>query len=73
MKDDVEDAVDELLELQDIKEVLISEGDYGLIVRAYPTQGEDRLKDYLSKNFKGRFNEAVCYYAYSRRSIPLQR
>ncbi|MDE1824633.1 MAG: hypothetical protein KGH74_05055 [Candidatus Micrarchaeota archaeon] len=64
--DSIEDAVERLLKVRDITEVLISEGDYGLVVKACHVEGEDQLKEYLSKNFKGRFGEAVCYYAYSR-------
>ncbi|MDE1851063.1 MAG: hypothetical protein KGH69_00020 [Candidatus Micrarchaeota archaeon] len=65
-KGNVQDAVENLLGLQGIKEVLVSEGDYGLIVKARHSEGEDVLRTYISKNFRGRFGEVVCYYAYRK-------
>ncbi|MDE1851251.1 MAG: hypothetical protein KGH69_00995 [Candidatus Micrarchaeota archaeon] len=55
-----------LLKLEEIKEVLVSEGDYGLIVNACQNDGNGELHDYLSKNFKGRFRKAICHYSYKR-------
>ncbi|MDE1823673.1 MAG: hypothetical protein KGI00_04520 [Candidatus Micrarchaeota archaeon] len=62
----INDVVEKLLRLRNIIEVLISEDDYGIIVRACQTEGDDSIHDYISKNFGGRFSEAVCHYKYRK-------
>ncbi|MDE1861235.1 MAG: hypothetical protein KGH72_05995 [Candidatus Micrarchaeota archaeon] len=60
---DINHAVERLLGLSGIAEVLISDGDYGLIVKAcYSDSSDDNLRNYIARNYKGRFSEAVCHY-----------
>lgn len=57
-----------LLNLERIEEVYITEGDYGLVVRARAsdTEGDDTVGDYIADKLNERFNSAVSYYKYRK-------
>ncbi|MDE1851601.1 MAG: hypothetical protein KGH69_02850 [Candidatus Micrarchaeota archaeon] len=60
----IRDAACRLLRFKGISEVFVSEGDYGLMVKADCAEGQDRLRSYISRNYRGRFGEVVCHYSY---------
>lgn len=58
------ELAERILENGNVNEVLLVEGDYGLIVKA--AENDSEISDYINRNFKGNYGKAVCHYRYVR-------
>lgn len=56
-----------LLSVRNAIEVLITEGDFGFVVKAEYSDGKDELDSFIEKNFE--YRKVVCYYRYGRPTV----
>ncbi len=59
---------EKLMMFESVKEVLLTEGDCGFVVKARFTDGKEPLDvaDYISKNISSRYGKAVSHYEYRK-------
>lgn len=61
-------TAEKLMMFESVKEVLLTEGDCGFVVKARFTDGKEPLDvaDYISKNISSRYGKAVSHYEYRK-------
>ena len=63
----IECAVERLMKIEDVKEVSVTEGEYGFIVKAAESDiKKGKVLERISKAVGGRPAKAVCYCSYVR-------
>jgi DNA-binding Lrp family transcriptional regulator len=65
---DASRIAEQLMELKSVKEVLLTEGDCGFIVKARFTDGKEptEVADYILKNVSSRYGRAISHYEYRK-------
>jgi DNA-binding Lrp family transcriptional regulator len=63
-----DELADKLIQLNSVEEVLLTEGDYGFLIKASFFDGEEpkNVTDYIAKNISSKFGKVVSYYQYSK-------
>ena len=59
---DAKSLSERLMDIKDIEEVDITEGDYGYIVKAKYTGEDDFIGEYIAKSMKSKYGVALSYY-----------
>jgi hypothetical protein len=59
---------EKLMALKSVKEVLMTEGDCGFVVKAKFIDGKEPVEvaNYISKNISSRYGKAVSHYEYKK-------
>ena len=64
---DLHTAAKRLMEIESVKEVLVTEGDYGFLVRTDPIWSDlDLMGKRIAKAVGGNSRKALCYCRYSK-------
>lgn len=63
-----DELADKLIQLNSVEEVLLTEGDYGFLVKAGFFRGEEPkdVMDYIAKNIDSRFGRVISHYQYTK-------
>ena len=63
---DADDLAEKLIALKPVEEVLLTDGDYGFIVKVRFTSGKEPkdVMDYINGNVSQRFGTVDSYYRY---------
>lgn len=58
---------EQLMGIKNVEEVLVTDGDYGFIVKTrFQSDGRDEVYSYISKNIGSSVSEATSYYHYKK-------
>ena len=64
---DIMDIARKILDVNGVNEVHVTEGKYGLVVRASPDSGKERSPGaYIKRNFKERYVMLMSHYSYRK-------
>ncbi|MDE1857415.1 MAG: hypothetical protein KGH98_05070 [Candidatus Micrarchaeota archaeon] len=66
---DIEGLIAKVINLRDVSEVHVTEGDYGFLIKTKTCKERDtdRVKEYLAMELRTKFGELTSHYSYRKR------